>query len=454
MLFSSARSPLSIGDFVFNPFSKIIISTTLILLVTSCSERSETEKAEGSVSVQIPVQTSAKSYQLQTVDLLGIKDLKQVSGDYAQFYFSPGLSGSHLVGSSPVAHFIQSGSTFIPADFISTQMASIYYHMQNMAELDRQVGAASINHWPRSVGLETQILEKEGGRKNNNAFYDGQTDAMMFVPFTNTELPIAVNAGILAHEHFHSLFFKIVVKKAVAAKKIAFNIAAEPAEPLLIQQKKTQTSADALTDKAMASLYNEVFIRGINEGLADFWGWIYTEDADFMKWSLPAYSDARTLALGNSAPGEYLTQKNIEGLITNPIPQTDHPQAENFNYYRIGTPHARFLKQWVKLYAEQQTITTKEAKIGVAQKVVTYLYELQKKVSALSEGQKINADHFFTYFAEMEKVNAKLTQESCEFLVDYLNYGNNAESNVQKCVIHDKHIVIEKSSQQIKDLLK
>ena len=79
---------------------------------------------------------------------------------------------------------------------------------------------------------------------------------------------------------------------------------------------------------------------------------------------------------------------------------------------------------------------------------------MQKKVSALSEGQKINADNFFIYFAEMEKVNEKLTQESCDFLVDYLNYGHKAEATSQKCIIHDKKIVIEKSSQPIKDLLK
>lgn len=423
------------------------ILAALIVLVTSCSQRSATEDAEGSVSVQIPVQTSADRYQLKTVDLLGVKDLKQVSGDYARFYFSPGLSGTELIGNSPVAHFIKSGSLFIPSDFISTQMATIYYHMQNLADFDQKVGAGSINHWPRSIGLETQIIEKEGSRKNNNAFYDGQTDAMMFVPFTKTELPIAVNAGIIAHEHFHSLFYKIVIRKAVASKKITFNIKSSHPEAVLIEPQKTVRPPNSISDKSKVALFNEVYIRGINEGFADFWGWLYTEDANFMKWSLPTFIESRTLSLENQTPGEYLTQQNIENEITDLMDKTDQPRSELINYYRIGTPHARFLKQWVQLYSDQQSVSIAESKVIVAHKVITYLYELQKMVGALEEGQTIKADNFFTYFADHEKENPKFNKASCDFLLSYLNFEIPDPSALQKCTDDSGHAVIEKSVQ-------
>lgn len=430
---------------MFIPISKITFLAVLTVLVSSCSERSQTENAEGSVSVQIPVQTSAASYQLKLVDLLGVKDLKKVSGDYAKFYYAPGLNGSELVGSSPVAHFIKSGSSFVPSDFTSTQMATIYYHMQKLAQLDQEVGAGSINHWPRSVGLETQIMEKDGSRKNN-AFYDGQTDAMMFVPFTNTELPIAVNAGIIAHEHFHSLFYKIVIRKAVAAKKIRFDIKPTHPEPVLIEAPKTIRPPNTVADKTKVNLYNEVYIRGINEGFADFWGWVYTEDANFMKWSLPTFIESRTLSLENQAPGEYLTQQNIENEITDLMEKTDQPRSELINYYRIGTPHARFLKQWVSLYSNQESISVAEAKVIVAQKVVTYLYELKNTVSALEEGQTIKANNFFTYFAGKERLDPKLNTDSCEFLVSYLNFETTDANAMQKCIQNNNQVTIEKSA--------
>ena len=261
------------------------------IAISGCSEKSDIGQVQGTVSVQIPNQIEADSYQVYTVNLFEITNLKEVAGKFARFFYSPGYSDHQLVGPAPQARFIKSGSVFIPTDILSAQMATIYFHMQNLAALDTKVGAGEINTWPRSIGLETQIVENDRARKNN-AFYDGITDSMMFVPFTGTQLPISVNAGIIAHEHFHSLFFKMVVKPAVSEKKIMNSLVSAHESYIIPTKPEKVANPKAVSEKKKALLFNEVYLRGLNEGLADFWGWLYTNDPDFMHWSLPTYSIA------------------------------------------------------------------------------------------------------------------------------------------------------------------
>lgn len=424
--------------------SKLFIFILILGFLNSCGQKSDVEKAEGTVTVQIPLQESASSYRLQNVDLKGVQNLKEVSGDFARFFFSPGLVDSQLTGSSPIAHFAKAGPIFYPLDYVSTQMATIYFHMQSLASLDQSVGAAGINHWPRSIGLETQITEGSG-IKNNNAFYDGVTDAMMFVPFTQTDLPISVNAGIIAHEHFHSLFYKIVIKKVLANNKIGFSVVSTHPDPVLIEAepKKMQRPPKMISEKSKASLYNEVYIRGLNEGLADFWGWLYTEDPDFMKWSLPAFIQSRTLSLDHATAGEYLTQDDIKNDIAEMVLKTDAPRAQLVNYYKIGTPHARFLKEWVKLYADDNGIGISESKIAIAKKIVVYLPNLEKTISALNENELLKATHFFQYFADDQTHNLKLSKKSCDFLTQYLNFQKVNANELSHCVEKENSIVLQ-----------
>ena len=424
--------------------SKSFVFIFLFILLNSCGRSTDVEKAEGTITVQIPVQESASAYRLEKVNLKGVQNLKEVSGEFARFFFSPGSTDNQLTGSSPLAHFAKSGSVFFPLDFVSTQMATIYFHMQNLAALDQTVGAEGINHWPRAIGLETQITEGTG-IKNNNAFYDGVTDAMMFVPFTQTDLPISVNAGIIAHEHFHSLFYKIVIKKALANNKIAFSVVSTHPDPALIEAepKKMQRPPKMLSEKNKTSLYNEVYLRGLNEGLADFWGWLYTEDPDFMKWSLPSFIQSRTLSLEHTLGGEYLTQDDIQNEIDDMVLKTDVPRAQLVNYYKIGTPHARFLKEWVKFYADDAGVTIAESKIIIAKKIVTYLHSLEKTISALNENELLNASNLFRYIADDQVQNLKFSKKSCEFLIQYLNFQKVNTNELSQCVEKENRIILQ-----------
>lgn len=409
-------------------------------LIGGCTDKSRTDKATGSVSVQIPVQSSATAYQLQVVELLGISNLKEMLGKYTRFFYAPGAVNDQLTGSSPIAHFAQSGGAFIPSDFTSIQMATIYYHMQQLAQFDEKVGAGGVNQWPRSVGLETHVNDGDSFRKNN-AFYDGATDAMMFVPFTNQDLPISVNAGIIAHEHFHSLFYKIVLKAAVKNNRVLTNSASIHDDPGASSSAvtKMQKQPDSAAEKVL--LYNEAYLRGINEGLADFWGWVYTEDVDFMKWSLPAFVGERSLTLNSFDVGHYQAKDYITSRIEDFQQNSSSVHDAILGYsYTIGTPHARFLKMLATISANENKISVSQAKVNVAQDVILFLQSMKQTMESLKDGDMIDAGSLFQFMADQKVKNRTLTDDSCQFILSYLNFSSDKKATM-KCDHQDNQVV-------------
>ncbi len=158
---------------------------------------------EGTIRVLAPINAEGGAYSLDFIELKGIQDLDTLSGKFVHFFMSPRISSDRLQGPAPKTRFIRnSDGDYIPANEMTQQLVTVYAHMQRLAALDEELGAQGVNKWPRDIGVAVRVR----GGLDNNAFYDGKTDAMFFVPYTNKELPIAVNGGILAHEHFHSLF--------------------------------------------------------------------------------------------------------------------------------------------------------------------------------------------------------------------------------------------------------
>lgn len=410
------------------------------LLFAACAKKSDVEEAQGDVQVQIGVQTSESNYALQVVQLNGIEKLSEVGGTYAKFFYSPGATDEALTGNAPHAAFVRTSSFFVPIDYISMQMATIYFHLQNLAQFDRLIGAGEVNHWPRSVGLETQISDSGSVAQKNNAFYNGQTDSMMFVPFTNTDVPISMNAGIIAHEHFHSLFYKVVIKPAALSRKSLSAAASTQVENLSVEQNQVKfdkiTPVKQVTDEERAELFNDTFLRGINEGLADFWGWVYTNDPEFMRWSLPSFQADRTLQMSEGLEGEYETEEKIFKKIADYVQYSDNPQGALINYaYKIGTPYARFMKQLTLLQAEAQNISIADSKKIMAQVVLNYMKELEAQIKKLDEKQNANPLGLFQFVIQLAEKNnlVRFNEKNCDLLAKYLNKGQDAAQKIQAC---------------------
>jgi hypothetical protein len=310
-----------------------IVFVALLSVNSSCGGPSETKKAGSDIMVQIPVY-GRLGPRLETVKLLGIEDLSSVSGQYARFFYAPKVD-SEITGSRPHARFTKNpAGVFIPHNQISAEMATLYYHIQNLAEFDQRMGIGHLNRGPRDVGILTRIRSKKGGFVHNQAYYDAGSDSILFVEYTLQGLPLTLSPGALAHEHFHSLFYKILLGPVTAQEKFS--------EKFLSPEDESQEKT-AMED----FLYRSVLVKALNEGLADYWAWLYTGDEDFVGRSFE--TDARSVKITDDIFPTGSVNGYVKMVLRQPPYKSedirDMQESLEGQAYRLGTHYARFFRR-------------------------------------------------------------------------------------------------------------
>ena len=195
------------------------LASTAMLFLSACIPAENSQTGAQNIRVQIPVSESSAAvsstasgsvqtkYSLKVVTLENIYSTSELKGQFAQFFYAPSSHQTGLSGIHPVSFFLKTADgIYLPKNENTAFMATIYYHVQNLKKMSDLAGFVLANK-PMSIGLSTQVVDPT--MKTNRAFYDGKTDSILIVPYTKSELPIAVNSGILAHEYFHSLFFNL-----------------------------------------------------------------------------------------------------------------------------------------------------------------------------------------------------------------------------------------------------
>jgi len=429
----------------------LIIFTQLCGL--GCSLNFKDNSGAGDLDVQLPLasvpedenENNTPTYQFQVVKLLRLFEIKKVRGQYAKFYLSPTIKDKRLSGTFPNAEFVRNKqNVYTPTNEISVQMATIYYHMQNMALLDEKLGVGSVNTWPRDIGIGVKIPQKTNTNSfqlmKNNALYEGSFDAILFVPEETDKLPIAVNGGILAHEHFHSLFFKMVMSKlyeeGIASKDIPMTIhSAEHMKesfPSLSSDSESDKSVEQINNKAALEnplseaqlhlLYNSTLLKGLNEGLADFWGWIYTNDNNFIAHSLPSVAEFRTLNLSKADLEKlaFAEPNQISEQIKTFARQFPDQLPGHINEYAyvLGTQFARSLRAFVTLHKSSRKINLLKAKENIALAVIRFLPKVKDMFLTKDKQQLISANELAL---KMIEEIPELNMSECEAVIKVLN---------------------------------
>jgi hypothetical protein len=364
--------------FGFRPLQSLL-SVTLLYLAVGCSSNSYNGQVSGEVKTRIPWAAEGGAYSLQEVLLQGISSISQLSGKFATFYMYPSVQGGKISGVTPKTRFLKAGDVYVPEDIATQQMTVIYAHLQNLAQLDEKMGAGTVNQWPRDVGISVRFTD-HGSYMTNNAFYDGETDSMLIVPYVDEDLPIPVNAGILAHEHFHSLYFKLVEKKIFEARL--------PNHGENLRREILGTKAADSSPHSENEDYHQSLSRGINEGLADFWAWVYTGDPDFLASSVPSEKAARTLTAYDKArvPTAFLKASDFKRRLDNSMSKSEvgeFCQGEIRVAYCLGTDYARTLKYLAGLVQDTRGLSPIESRQVVARAVIKSLPLLQAELSVL-----------------------------------------------------------------------
>ena len=404
-------------------FKSLSLWLSLCLGLAACQQNKQPEPT-GTVQVQIPLSASVNGqveYKLQNVYLQKIESLRNVRGGYAQFYYAPGLKNNSLDGYSPVAYFIEAAqSLFVPKDDLSTQMATLYYHFQSLVQFSQAMGLSDVTTQPVQVAIQAKVMDESQGVMLDNAFFDGRSKAFVFVRYSLNDLPISVNGGIVAHEYFHSIFYNLVYE---VMKKTNLPVAQKIRDETLHQDV-------AVTDKVTTQdLFNETYLRGLNEGLADFWAWVYTTDSNFLKWSLPAYSKSRVLNVNDR---EYWDRQKIENTVTLAFISDENPTSYlgRNAIYQVGTGYARFLKQLSELKSSEQKISLADAKFVVANQLVEFLKTLPVQASKLTSADVFDVTSLFTFMNQSKSV---LSQKECVLIKDYLSFNNTTDK--YECVV-------------------
>ncbi|UXR64315.1 hypothetical protein EZJ49_14700 [Bdellovibrio bacteriovorus] len=418
-------------------FSRITATILAVGTLSACAPQSETAEEKGTVRVLAPQSDSKSGYALQTVDLRGITDLQTVSGKFVRFFMSPRIVKGKLTGRPAVSRFIKNQEgEFIPANEMTQQLVAIYAHTQRLAQLDDELGAGGINTWPRDVGVGVRVK----GGQNNNAYYDGDTDSMLVVPYNQAGLPIAINGGILAHEHFHSLFYKVVIKNTAESKATAHTLEDFVGAPIVAENlaargrlKPSDIEGADLEEADLQKYYRQAMLRGLNEGLADYWGWMYTGNPDFIAQSLPKEKMNRSMNVdGIFATYELPSAGTVKNSIQVFYKAGDSKKFESYvtGYaYVIGTQFSRMLKSFTEVSAKERGLESLVARKEVAKVILRTLSTLKTELVE-SETPYYRAEKYVMSFA---KELSEMKPAECEFLAGVINVSTDEANTRYSC---------------------
>jgi hypothetical protein len=378
----------------------------------------------------IPWPDAPGNYRMQPVQINTLDHPDSLTGQLVKFYVNPYAVGGDLAGGEPIGRYVRDANDVLhPADLLTRSATTIYAHMERLQALDVAAGGASLMRWPARLGLRTLMREAMGDLVNNNAIYDPEFDAILLVPYTQNGLPIVENGGVIGHEHFHALFYAMVGEPlAVAAgrKPVAAAIGGHEWEggssASVAGVDRSSAAArpvgrytampNSATALSSVDELNDFTLRGINEGLADSWGWFYSGDPGFVGRSLPATQAARALDVAPEPIVEMAAWRIEVAQVSSQLglSPVDRQQLLLGHAYRIGTQYARFMRAMA--LALGNGVDSPQARLLAAQALVRALPALKDAVqAAYLRHQPIDPQIGALVFARALKV---ATASACE----------------------------------------
>jgi len=307
------------------------------------------------------------AYSLQYVPIHSLKDRQKVHGDVAHMSVNPSIRGDSYRAEDPKARLAKiSEGKYVPEDTTTTALYTVYAHTERLQELERQLGLQDLIPYPRKIGVEVNV-RIDGEKEDNNGFYLGELDVTIYSRYSLNKLSTAFNAGLIAHEHFHAIFWHLV-SKDLDTQFIALDTRNMDEEVLQKKALKIHRS-------------NLFYLRAYNEGLADLWANIYTGQDRFLNKSLSKNKDN---PFRDFHPGRSLYKyqnKKMKAYKAHDLmlskKEKYQPGAEAYRHgfhiaYLLRSKMLRDLN--VKLAASSK----ESGKLLMAEYVINFLYKLRK----------------------------------------------------------------------------
>ncbi len=374
---------------------------------------------------QIPISDAHGQYSLQTVELSTLGDPRTMEGAAAQIKVNPVVTTEGLDGQMPAARFIlSSDGVMIPMDYVSMQLTTVYYHVEKLWELEKSIHLENVLARPRKLGLSVGLIDPGDDRKIvNNALFYAPLDVTLLVPYERSNIPISMNGGILAHEHFHALFSELMGPKIANLRSSSLW---EKAPVEILDLTNDVDIPEKLTGPVKIRKYNAVLLRALDEGLADFWGWVYTGDDSFVAASLPELEMRRSLF--KLSDSDKIKQPPSREAILLRLKKLDWDGRTSKDLsYLIGTFYARFLRNIPVLmdstpFSKGLIFSDSNVthRLKLAEKLIQALPRLRDSIlESYKKAEPINPnDLFFSIFPEVERKS--WSKNVCERLKAFL----------------------------------
>ena len=167
-------------------------------------------------------------------------------------------------GEPPNILFSEADGAVIPEDWDSLTLLSYYHHLEkSVAWFDQVIGYTDVqqivplpSYYRLEVGFDQSLI----GLTDNAAYAPTAHSFLLFESFFFSDLPLAMNDGVVTHELGHAVFHRIM----------------NGDERLPIEYRQ------GWSDSAIAHL------AAVHEGQSDIWAGMQLDDPDFFRFSLPS----------------------------------------------------------------------------------------------------------------------------------------------------------------------
>lgn len=332
-----------VDSFVFSYafyLKAILIFLTSLAFVACDNHQSSQPRA------LVPWSTGNGSYELQEIPFLYLRDPKQLKSKVVEIYIGDRESSSQVAQ----PRWSRQGDLFIAMDAESVVAASAYLIYERLYQFEENLGVSQYISWPRKVRVEMSLSGRDGQRLSDGAFYIPSVDETWLASTSNATLPLAANIGVVAHEHFHAYFTKIILKRIPPLEN---NIDGLISTINFQQDISSTVEPDGVVASNLKEaklkqrlMVNQTIIYAWNEGLADYWGYLVSREPDFISFSFSPlhFREDRGLHIPEM-PFLWSHAQIVQNLKQYAIRKTDcSPQCL---YYRMGTSVARLLYRLV-----------------------------------------------------------------------------------------------------------
>lgn len=368
------------------------------LIVIICSLLACTKSDQSGQRFLLPWPDELGGTRLQIIEIESLGSPYEVSGPAAKVYLQSGFSNSGFIGEPIQPNLTLADGVFIPKDVNSSMGLVLYAHMERIFKLDQELGIHQTLPWPRSLGFEILLKQPDSAALEfNNARYFLDWDVISFLPTSHGDTPLTINPGVIAHEHFHAHFNFRVLK----------------ALPRLIRLSDVQRFNE------------EIILRGWSEGLSDYYGFVYSNNPEFLRMSLGEdIGVSRDLAL--ETPHVIRSAAYHEDLFDS-LMSAGSPAGGLA--YPVGTDVARVLYWLVEEADEGALLKTHRDMLAFVTKGMDRIPEFY--LTNFNEKKLEPAALLTLFFLSDEPV---LSQVQCDVLLDVAPYVYNKDALEGQCL--------------------